>query len=79
MARLDTDRQKELEPSRLFTALMELGKLDCVTDIVSSSKLIEFTYKENVIKYYPYSGWATGRGIKDGRGLQNLLKQLNNE
>lgn len=28
------------------------------------------------IKYYPYSGWYAGKSIKDGRGLNNLLKQL---
>ncbi len=74
--RLNQERQQKLEPSRLVTALTELSKLDCVTDIISSSTLIEFTYKDNVIKYYPYSGWATGKGIKDGRGLQKLLNQL---
>ena len=28
------------------------------------------------IHFFPYTGWHTGKGIKDGRGLQNLLKQL---
>lgn len=28
------------------------------------------------IKYFPYSKWATGKAIKDGRGLHNLLKQI---
>lgn len=38
--------------------------------------MIEFEYKGHIVKYFPYSGWATGKTIKDGRGLDNLLKQL---
>lgn len=38
--------------------------------------MIEFEYKGHSIKYFPYSGWATGKTIKDGRGLNNLIKQL---
>jgi hypothetical protein len=33
-------------------------------------------YKENEITYFPYSGWASGKGITDGRGLANLIKQI---
>jgi hypothetical protein len=76
MARLNTDRQEKLEPLRVATALSFFGKLKTVSDIRSSARLIEFTYNGNVIKYFPYSGWATGVGIEDGRGLQNLLNQL---
>ena len=28
------------------------------------------------VKFFPYSGWHTGKSIKDGRGIENLLKQL---
>ena len=38
--------------------------------------MLEFKYKGNTIKFYPYSGWHSGKGIKDGRGFQNLIKQL---
>lgn len=41
-----------------------------------TDKMIEFEYKGHSIKYFPYSGWATGKTIKDGRGLNNLIKQL---
>jgi len=37
---------------------------------------LEFVYKGETIKFYPYSGWHTGKTIKDGRGLQKLLNQL---
>lgn len=37
---------------------------------------IDFTCKGCVIQFFPYSGWHTGRTIKDGRGIEKLLKQL---
>lgn len=43
---------------------------------VCTDKMIEFEYKGSNIKYYPYSCWATGKTIKDGRGLENLINQL---
>lgn len=75
MPRLNTERQNKLEPIRLRTAINEIQKLGLrITN--SSDKMIEFEYKGSNIKYYPYSGWATGKTIKDGRGLKNLIKQL---
>ena len=37
---------------------------------------LEFIYKGNTIKIFPYSGWHSGKGIKDGRGINELLKQI---
>ena len=75
MSRLNTERQNKLEPIRLRTAINEIQKLGLrITN--SSDKMIEFEYKGQPVKYYPYSGWATGKTIKDGRGLKNLIKQI---
>lgn len=41
-----------------------------------TQKMIKFEFKGHTVRFYPYSGWATGKSIKDGRGLDNLLKQL---
>lgn len=30
----------------------------------------------HAVMHYPFTGWHTGKSIKDGRGIQNLLKQL---
>lgn len=38
--------------------------------------LLEFVYNGNTIKFWPYSGWHSGKGIKDGRGFKNLLRQI---
>lgn len=75
MARLDTERQNKLEPIRMRTAINEILRLG-LTILNCTDKMIEFEYKGSNIKYYPYSGWATGKTIKDGRGLENLINQL---
>ena len=75
MARLDIERQERLEPERMKiakTALTSLGY-----EITQETKTwLTFTYKNCLVKFFPYSGWHTGKTIQDGRGLQNLLKQL---
>jgi hypothetical protein len=75
MARLNTKRQAELEPKRMDTAIEKLAELNVSATRISDTE-VEFEWKGNMIKFWPYSGWHTGKGIKDGRGLQNLLKQL---
>lgn len=75
MPRLDIDRQKELEPKRMAFAIKALEKAGFNPIRVNESK-IEFNYLEEVISFWPYSGWHSGKSIKDGRGIENLLKQL---
>lgn len=43
---------------------------------VETETYIEFEYKGHPIRFYPYRGWATGKTIKDGRGIKNLIKQI---
>lgn len=75
MARLDKQRQKRLEPKRMEEAKRSIGaKIPKLYGQTHNS--ISFDYNGHQVVYYPYSGWATGKSIKDGRGLQNLLKQL---
>lgn len=75
MSRLNIDRQNKLEPIRLQKAIMEITNLGLkITSI--TQKMIEFEFKGHTVRFYQYSGWATGKSIKDGRGLDNLLKQL---
>jgi len=75
MARLDQDREKRLEPERLSKAVDAVTALGFEI-VVETNKMICFLFNGNVITYYPYSGWHTGKGIKDGRGWKNLEKQL---
>lgn len=75
MSRLDKERQIKLEPNRIEYAkkkIMEIG-----FDIFYESKTeIRFYYKSELVRLFPYTGWHSGKSIKDGRGLNNLLSQI---
>lgn len=75
MSRLNKDRQEKYEPIRIDRAVNALMALGIEITFINNTR-IEFYYREALITYYPYSGWASGKTIKDGRGLENLLKQL---
>jgi len=77
MSRLDKERQEKLEPTRLKKALKEFEKID-VKIVCYSDTAITIQHKGKNVLYHAYSGWATGKTIKDGRGLKNLLKQIKN-
>lgn len=73
--RLNIERQKELEPKRFEYAVAALTKLGYEITFQDEIKL-EFIHKGEKIQLFPYSGWHTGKTIKDGRGINDLLKQL---
>ncbi len=73
--RLNQERESELQPKRIAAAKTAIEALGFDICFETETEL-RFYFKGAMIKYYPYSGWATGMTIKDGRGLQNLLKQL---
>jgi len=75
MARLDLERQNKLQPVRIDYAKQELAKLG-ITPIFETDTQIDFKFNGAIVHLYPYTGWHTGKSIKDGRGFQNLLKQL---
>lgn len=73
--RLDQDREAALQPQRMTTAKMALRNLGY--DIIfEDNTTLRFVFGEHVVTFYPYSGWHTGKSIKDGRGLENLLRQI---
>jgi len=74
-SRLNTERQAKLEPERTEVAINALKELGFEVVVVNNTE-INFNYKGAIIKYFPYSQWASGKTINDGRGLNNLLKQL---
>jgi len=73
--RLNQEREKELQPKRMDYALEQLGKLE-IGIIMYDDTLIKFIWKGSVCVLYPYSGWHTGKTIKDGRGIEKLIEQL---
>lgn len=75
MARLNKDRQAELEPIRMEKAIESIQKLGYEIGNKCDSHF-DFIHKGRTITYFPYSGWASGATINDGRGLKKLLSQL---
>lgn len=72
--RLDKARQERLEPTRISRCIETLQDIGFSPTI--SGKAIIFIYKGEAITFWPYSGWHSGKSIKDGRGFENLLKQI---
>lgn len=69
------ERQQELQPGRVEYARTRLEALGYpVTEINATT--LQFTFRGSPVTLYPYSGWFTGKAVKDGRGIKNLLKQI---
>ena len=75
MARLNIERQNELEPGRIEYCKNEIQKLGYEI-IYETNVYIQFMFKGHKITLYPYSGWHTGKSIKDGRGIQKLIEKI---
>jgi hypothetical protein len=73
--RLDQDREAELQPKRMETGKTAIERLGYTVKEVGGATLV-FEYMGYEVRYYPYSGWHTGKTIRDGRGLDKLLKQI---
>ncbi len=74
MTRLNIERQAELEPKRIEYAKKKIEELGF--EVTESETELRFIFNGNIIKLFPYSGWHSGMGITDGRGLDKLLKQI---
>lgn len=66
------DDQQEKRTEYAIQKLNAVG----ITDIQRDTTTITFFWKNSPVKFFPFTGWHTGKTIIDGRGLQNLLKQL---
>lgn len=61
------------EPNTYATS--EISKKGYEVEEYSKTEL-RFNFKGNTIYFFPYSGWAQGKGITPCRGIKNLLKQI---
>lgn len=75
--RLDTKKQKQLEPVRMQYAINKISALGFQITKENETE-ISFEFKGSKVKFFPYSGWHSGKTITDGRGIEKLLKQLKN-
>lgn len=70
------ERRQRKESGRVSYARTKLEERGIVYLYNENIKAIEFVHKGCIIRFYPYTGWFNGRSVKEGRGLDNLLKQL---
>lgn len=75
MARLDIERQEALGPKRIEYAVKELQKRKLLIT-KRDDKMIQFNWLGSIVTLFPYSGWHSGKTVKDGRGINKLLKQI---
>lgn len=73
--RLDQEREQKLQPQRMKSCREKLEELGFEVSEVGNTQL-SFMFNGSKISFWPYSGWHSGKTIKDGRGFQKLLKQL---
>lgn len=73
--RLNQEREGKLQPERMAKAKDELQKRGFAITYQDETCL-KFIFKGRPVTFFPYSGWASGKTITDGRGLNRLLNQL---
>jgi len=73
--RLDKEREQALQPGRMEFAKKQIEDLGYDVDQISHAEL-QFLFKGKVVRFWPYSGYHSGKTITDGRGLHKLLKQI---
>lgn len=73
--RLDIDRQHALEPQRLQYAKQKIEQAGYKITLETETQL-QFEFEGHKVYFFPYSGWHSGASIKDGRGINELLRQI---
>lgn len=70
------EKRKDKEPGRwkYATSVLKERGYNPIPD--ENNKCIRFSFKGNTITVWPYTGWFSGKGVKDGRGINKLLKQI---
>lgn len=65
----------ELQKTRLESCVDALIQLGIDITYCDETRL-EFIHKGHLVKFFPYTGWHTGKSIVDGRGFKHLTNQL---
>lgn len=71
----ESSLKEQLQPSRIEYAKSQIEMKGYAVTVVEDNR-IEFEFDGNKITHFAYTGWHSGKGIKDGRGINNLLKQI---
>lgn len=66
---------KKLRDIKMDEAIDKLYEHD-IDFIVEDASTIRINHNHSTIIYYPKSEWFTGKSVEDGRGIENLIKQI---
>lgn len=69
------ERQEALQPGRIEYARTKLQALGYDVEQTSPAAL-RIIHQGSPVIIYPYTGWFTGKTVRDGRGIHKLLNQL---
>lgn len=73
----NADPHKEnIQEDRMQYALLQLEIIGIPIESRNDTTII-FKHKGETVMFFPFTGWHSGKSIKDGRGISKLLKQLN--
>lgn len=75
MSSLNIERQNKLQPERIEYAKRQLEQLG-YDMIFESETELRFKFNDQTVRFFPFTGWFTGKSVKDGRGITNLLNQI---
>lgn len=70
------EQKAKATATRMETAVKKIEKLGFCAMQINASELEISNDSDVICKYFPFTGWATGKQIVDGRGLKTLLTQL---
>lgn len=68
-------RRANKEGGRMDFAIKQLTELGYKVT-TEQNHAISIIFKGERVMVYPYTGWFTGKTVKDGRGIKNLLKLI---
>ena len=69
-------KRNDNEPRRWEYVLKVLREKGYTPVEDPENKCIRFSFNGNTVTVWPYSGCFYGRGVKDGRGIKKLIKQI---
>lgn len=72
MNEMKAERRASIEPDRFKYATEKLEEAGHTVEKVDHAQLLVDGY----IKFWPFTGWFSGKKIGSGRGIHTLLKKL---
>lgn len=76
MKQVRDEKRERKEPQRFNYTLAKLTAIGYHVQDKREEKYIAFRKGDIEGRFYPYKGWWSAKGIGDGRGINNLVKRL---